>query len=273
MLKTRVLTAICLLAGLLGALFFLPENAWVVFCALICAGGAWEWGGLAKWGGKARVAYAIALAALVLMFALDFSSRVFPGGVFCALAAVFWLLIAPFWLRCKWPLRAWSAALTGIVVLVPPALVFFILRTIGGPWLLLGFAAIVWVADSAAYFSGRALGGRKLAPSISPGKTWAGALGGTLGVVAYCNVIYWTTMVPVEATATLAHIFAAQILFVGLAALSIVGDLFESLLKRQAGVKDSGHLLPGHGGILDRIDSLTSTLPFVHLAIAVSVFY
>jgi phosphatidate cytidylyltransferase len=289
MLKTRVLTAICLLAGLLGALFFLPDLGWIALCALICAAAAWEWGGLAKWGGKARIAYAIALAALVLVFsplrddlpgsvlcALASGDCMFAKAVgmafLCALAAVFWLLVAPFWLRYKWPLRTWSAALTGVVVLAPPVLVFSILRTMGAPWLL-GVAAIVWVADIAAYFSGRAFGGRKLAPSISPGKTWAGAVGGALGVVAYCNATYWTMLFPVEPTVTLVHVFAAQIFFIGLAALSIVGDLFESLLKRQAGVKDSGHLLPGHGGILDRIDSLTSTLPFVFLAGAAFFLY
>jgi phosphatidate cytidylyltransferase len=122
----------------------------------------------------------------------------------------------------------------------------------------------VWVADIAAYFSGRAFGRHKLAPSISPGKTWEGVLGAVLGVTGYGTVIllffplidHWPLGVP----ATLAIILLYT-------AVSIIGDLFESLLKRQAGIKDSSHLLPGHGGILDRIDSLTSALPFAALLI------
>jgi phosphatidate cytidylyltransferase len=176
--------------------------------------------------------------------------------MFMLLAAAFWLLIVPLWLRYKWPLRDWSAALTGIIVLIPPTL----LMEFGPrPLPLLAYCAIVWVADIAAYFCGRAFGGKKLAPGISPGKTWAGAVGAVIGVSLYCNVvIFWFWDRPLPA---LQWMLPLQLVFIGLAAVSIMGDLFESLLKRQAGVKDSSQLLPGHGGILDRIDSLTSTLP------------
>jgi phosphatidate cytidylyltransferase len=121
--------------------------------------------------------------------------------------------------------------------------------------------AVVWVADIAAYFSGRAFGRHKLAPTISPGKTWEGAIGASIGVMAFGTVVAVSLNVPPP---------AGWLGFIGLmvayTAVSIIGDLFESLLKRQAGLKDSGTLLPGHGGILDRIDSLTSTLPIAGLA-------
>jgi phosphatidate cytidylyltransferase len=300
MLKARIVTAIFLLAGLLGALFYLPEMGWFAFCALICAGGAWEWGGLAGWGGKARFAYAVALCAflslpmtmpvLINLLSLSYLSRLLHLPIqlnlfiFCPLAPVFWLLVAPCWLRRKWPLHTWSALLVGGIVLVPSSFSLMLLHSLGPLWVL-GVLAIMWVADIAAYFAGRAFGGRKLAPSISPGKTWAGAWCATIGVLAYCNGMLWWVLVPASAenvpaqgllvllamlkNATFPEMLAFQLVLVALTALSIVGDLFESLLKRQAGVKDSGHLLPGHGGILDRIDSLTSTLPFFGLLLAV----
>ena len=121
---------------------------------------------------------------------------------------------------------------------------------------------LVWVADSAAYFTGRAFGRRKLAPSISPGKTWEGALGAVVAVALVGLLLnQWLARVgPMSLDAS--WVFPELMLIV---ALSIIGDLFESLLKRHAGVKDSGRTLPGHGGVLDRIDSLTSTLPFALL--------
>jgi phosphatidate cytidylyltransferase len=299
MLKTRIVTAVCLLAGLLGALFYLPEIGWFAFCALICAGGAWEWGGLAGWGGKARFAYAVALSAFLFLpitipvllphihifflYASPFLIIVYVS-ILLTLAVMFWLLIAPHWLRYKWPLHTWSALLVGGIVLVPSSFSLILLRFLGPPWVL-GVLAIMWAADIAAYFAGRTFGGRKLAPAISPGKTWAGALGATIGVLAYCNGMLWWVLIPASSenvppkgvlvllntleNATFPEIFAFQLALVALTALSIVGDLFESLLKRQAGVKDSGSLLPGHGGILDRIDSLTSTLPFIGLLLLV----
>lgn len=276
MLKARIVTAIFLLAGLLGALFFLPDIGWIALCALVCAGAAWEWGKLAGWRGKARIVYAAALSALCFALGVHFSGRMFfisSANAIVGLALLadgFWLLIVPFWLKYKWTLRNWSAVWVGGIVLLPSMLVFIGLRQIH-PLYVLGAAALVWVADVAAYFSGRAFGRAKLAPSISPGKTWAGAIGAVFGVTVYCAAVFMVMRddIPLSAFIAIPGILG---LGIGLTALSVVGDLFESLLKRQAGVKDSGNLLPGHGGILDRIDSLTSTLPMWPLIYIVSSF-
>jgi phosphatidate cytidylyltransferase len=282
MLKTRVITAAVLLAGLLAALFLLPTLAWVIFCALICALAAWEWGGLAKWGRKARVVYGTVLGCLCPVLWLGMQkirttpdvplANVFPEELTLVVtllflyAWIFWLLVVPLWLWRKWRLCRRSAVWVGVLVLVPSMLVFIELREVS-PWVLLAVCTLVWVADIAAYFSGRAFGGKKLAPNISPGKTWTGAVGAVVGVLVYCNWILffaseWGWMGE-------ANVLLLQLVFIGLAVWSIIGDLFESLLKRQAGVKDSSNLLPGHGGILDRIDSLTSTLTLMVFAIAV----
>jgi phosphatidate cytidylyltransferase len=145
-----------------------------------------------------------------------------------------------------------ALALVGFVVLLPTALAMATLP----PLQVLLVLALVWIADTAAYFSGRAWGRHKLAPSISPGKTREGAVGGLLGALAYaiiCGALVEARWLPYLAAATL------------VAVLSILGDLFESAVKRQAAVKDSGTLLPGHGGILDRVDSATATLPLAAL--------
>ena len=134
--------------------------------------------------------------------------------------------------------------------------------------LLLAAMAVVWVADIAAYFVGRAIGRRKLAPGISPGKSWEGAFGAVAFVVVYGFVVaYSWPQLGLPNPSGLSGILGFAAGLVLLTAVSIVGDLFESLAKRQAGVKDSGNILPGHGGILDRIDSLTSTLPLVALTL------
>ena len=130
---------------------------------------------------------------------------------------------------------------------------------IPGPAILLALFAVVWMADVAAYFSGKAFGKHKLAPSISPGKTWEGAIGAVVGVIVYGLTIRLTTG---YAPLALPLWVLALVL---VTAVSIIGDLYESMLKRQAGIKDSSKVLPGHGGVLDRIDSLTSTMPIVAL--------
>jgi phosphatidate cytidylyltransferase len=269
MLKTRVVTAICLLAGLFAALLLLPPGGWLLLCAVVCAAAGWEWGNLARLGVGVRLAFAAALG--VACYLVGRAAGLAEGGgatpallmPIYALGAAFWLFLVPAWLARKWRLGSLPLALaTGAVVLLPPALALAHLRLLG-PWTLVAVMAVVWVADIGAYFSGRRFGRHKLAPAISPGKTWEGAIGAGLGVLAfgYALALHGGLALPLQAGWP-----GLAPLLVAYTALSIVGDLFESLLKRQAGIKDSGTLLPGHGGILDRIDSLTSTLPLAGLA-------
>lgn len=271
MLRTRVITALALLAGLLPALFLLPPLAWAWLIAVLAALAGWEWGGFMRLGPPARGALGAAFFAVcggaILSFPAALGGDGWSPAVGWALgrwlyvpSALFWLLVLPFWLRRRWPLPGVAGGLAvGAVVLLPTCLALVQLRQLG-PLALLAVMAIVWAADVAAYFAGRAFGKRKLAPNISPGKTWAGAWGAVAGVLVYGFAA--AGLLP-QALQRGAAGFA--LILVALTALSIVGDLFESLLKRQAGIKDSSNLLPGHGGILDRIDSQTSTLPFVAL--------
>ncbi len=270
MLKARVITALVLLAGLLAALFLLPPLAWLGFASVICGIAAGEWGGMLGFSVTKRRVYAFLLGALCLAAGLvaglhqEATKAPFGLAPVYGVSAVFWLACVPLWLRAKWQLPGTgAAALVGLVLLLPPSLAIAHLRLLS-PWLLLGVMAAVWVADISAYFTGRAFGRRKLAPSISPGKSWEGAYGAALGVVIYGLVCL----------SYLGHgwVGANRLLLVipvliGFTGVSIIGDLFESLVKRQAGVKDSGTLLPGHGGVLDRIDSLTSTLPIAGLLV------
>lgn len=267
MLKDRIVTAILLVAGLLGALFLLPSAGWALLCAVLCGVAAWEWGGLARFERPLRMSTAIVFGMTCLLIA--FMSGLVDGSLggsamllpLYLLSAVFWLFAAPLWLARKWSLsNPLAASVVGFIVLLPTALAMMHLRLLG-PGVLLGAMAVVWVADIAAYFSGRAFGRRKLAPAISPGKTWEGAFGATLAVLLFG----FGLLVGLGANQP-GGALAIAVALVAWTAISIVGDLFESLLKRQAGLKDSGSLLPGHGGILDRIDSLTSTLPLVALA-------
>jgi phosphatidate cytidylyltransferase len=219
--------------------------------ALIVGAGGHEWARLCRLDGAATWVYAVAVAALfTALFALG-EPAVRPALM---AAAAFWVLAAPPWLaRGVAQEQRALLLLSGFLVLVPAGLALAALA----PLEVLAVLVLVWVADTAAYFVGRSLGRRKLAPSISPGKTWEGAAGGIFGALAYAIIcggfIGHVAWLPLVAGAAL------------LAVLSIVGDLFESAAKRQAGVKDSGALLPGHGGILDRIDSATATLPVAAL--------
>jgi len=266
MLKTRVITALVLLLIFSTAVFAFPTDAWIGFVALITACAAWEWAGLCRWGATARYLYGAGVAVLSSLIALGVDrapsevARSAMIGVF-VVAIVFWVLIAFTWLARQWTLgRGVPAALTGIVVLVPTALAMVYLRTLG-PWSLLGAMAIVWVADVAAYFSGRAFGRRKLAPSISPGKSWEGVYGALVLVVVYGLIVLASAGLELSVLGWAAVVLA----LLAVTGVSVAGDLFESMLKRQAGIKDSSQLLPGHGGVLDRIDALTSTLPLVAL--------
>jgi CDP-diglyceride synthetase len=267
MLKARIVTAAILLALLLAALFGLSEFFWAVLMLGLPFFGGREWGALAGYSRGGSWAYG-AVSALAGGFLLAGLGE--GGGVRLSLtqpvvtgmlgvSLLFWLLAVPLWLGRGWhSRRPLLLALVGWIVLLPTWLALAGLR-VESPWLLLGVMAVVWVADSAAYFAGRRFGKNKLAPSISPGKTWEGVGGAMIGVGLY--------------VATVAAYSGASLLLVpaaiALTVFSIEGDLFESWMKRQAGLKDSGSIFPGHGGILDRVDALTSSLPLAALLILV----
>lgn len=272
MLKTRVLTALVLLPLVLGLVFASPPRAWGVFAAALALVSAWEWSRLCGFGEPARRLYLAASAAIGAAFlALHAAS---PAGEFAryaqasfVTAAGFWAIAVPMWLGLRLRPRPWVCGLAGVVVIWPLAAALVTLRA-ESPWVLLAAAALVWIADIAAYFAGRAFGRHKLAPAVSPGKTWEGVAGALAAVLAYGIAL---ALLAAGEGSPLARLFApaagapAVAALLVLAALSVTGDLFESWMKRGAGRKDSSALLPGHGGVLDRIDALTPTLPVAAL--------
>lgn len=270
MLKSRVITAAILLALLLTALFALPPAVWAALIVAMVMQGTVEWSRLSGLsGGKANIYWGLTLLLMLGLLWADAGTtetqRLYLHLAVYAVSALLWLIIVPTWLMAGWKVRQpLLMALTGWAVLVPTGLAMLDLRAANPePWILLFVMGLVWVADIAAYFAGRRFGKNKLAPSISPGKTWEGVAGALLGVSAYVALV-WSYSPYFSYREALPVLLLASWWWVGLA---VIGDLFESAIKRQAGVKDSGALLPGHGGLLDRIDALTSTLPLAALAI------
>jgi phosphatidate cytidylyltransferase len=264
MLKARILTAAVLLAGFLICLFYLPAEWWNFLLLLVLAVAAREWSGLAHFSPGLKWLYVLMTVAVTLGLLLaDDTFYIYPF----LFAAVFWVLLAPLWLGFGWHARhRLLMAITGWLVLIPTMLALAQLHA--SPWRLLALMAVVWLADSAAYFSGRRFGKHKLAPAISPGKTWEGAVGALLLVAIYGTVLFSVTALPSRLFGGGLFGFLAFVAALWLlTGFSILGDLFESWMKRQAGVKDSGAFLPGHGGLLDRIDALTSTLPLAAFAL------
>ncbi len=260
MLKQRIITALLLITGLALILFAMPPLAAALAFAAIAAIAGWEWGGLMKQDQPARMMYAF----VILLFCWQLTvgaPEVVP--VLLAISAAFWILVVPLWFRFKWRLSGndFFGYLLGALVILPTWAAMVALHAVN-TWLMLAVMGLVWVADIAAYFAGRTFGKHKLAPSISPGKTWEGVGGAMVGVLVYgALVLSFSSM----AGKLLLSIPLLALMLVLLTAASVMGDLFESLLKRQAGIKDSSNLLPGHGGVLDRIDALTSTLPLAAL--------
>ena len=253
MFLTRALTAAILLAAFIAAVVWLPDVLFALLIAAIIGLAGHEWAKLCKLGGAPAVAYGTVCGVLCFLSSLP----LVPAPWIFSLATAFWILAAPWWLARG--LRAAPGGLVllvGLLVLIPAGLATIQLQ----PADLLLILGLIWVADTGAYLVGRAFGRRKLAPAISPGKTWEGVAGGAFFSIIYA--IIWAQFDPDLQTRVQGPIwipFLAGILL--LCAISIVGDLFESALKRRAGAKDSGRLLPGHGGVLDRIDSATATLP------------
>ncbi|MBQ7626845.1 MAG: phosphatidate cytidylyltransferase [Rhodocyclaceae bacterium] len=270
MLKTRILTALLLLVVFLCALLYLPAPAWALLCAALTGIGAWEWGQFARLTSRgaraAFVAVCVVLALLATFAPLERLGGWIPSGAangayvlaLLALNLLLWLVCIPLILRRRAPLPQGVTLAVGIIVLVPTAIALAFLRNID--WkLLLACMAIAWVADTAAFFAGRRFGKVKLAPAVSPGKTREGALGALLAVVLYGLLL--AAAFQERLALTPAGWLLLVALLVVLTIFSILGDLLESWFKRQVGLKDSGTLLPGHGGLLYLIDSLTAILP------------
>ncbi|MEH6356705.1 MAG: phosphatidate cytidylyltransferase [Marinobacter sp.] len=268
MLKTRIITASILAPIAIGGVFFLPPVGFAIFTAALIALGAWEWANMAGLTAQpARVGYS---AAVLLVLAALYT--ITAQGVLW-LALLWWLI--GFGLVAYYPKgsASWGSvpvrAAMGLLVLVPAWVGLNYLRsgeftfglTDNNLLLILYVFALVWVADIGAYFSGRKFGKAKLAPRVSPGKSWAGVWGGLAAVAVFALVVSQTLGAEVWQS------IALIIISVMTAAVSVLGDLLESMLKRFRGIKDSSRLLPGHGGIMDRIDSLTAAIPIFTLLV------
>jgi phosphatidate cytidylyltransferase len=277
LLKQRIITALILALLAVSAIFYLPVNYFAALLLVIIAIGAWEWTSLMRLTNiKARSSYVMATMVLVslLWFALPIEkSWLNISGLQSEMTLLLWVSI--FWwclaalfmfsypkLKNVWATNKFVIALFGWLTLVPTWYAFMILRTnnyfldeFQGAQLLMYLFMLVWSADIGAYFFGKSLGRHKLMPNVSPGKTIEGFLGG-VGCAAILTIL-----VGIFLKWSAEEYCQALIVTLIISCVSVLGDLTESMFKRQAGVKDSGSILPGHGGILDRIDSLTATAP------------
>ncbi len=265
MLKLRVLTAATVLPLFLAAMFALPNTWWSVLLIAPLLVGGHEWAKLSGYGRVSGQAFLWVLAGscgLIWVFASQGGGGA-PDTLTLAeqcvfgLSVAFWCLVAPCCLWLKIVFRhAIVRAMVGLIMLVPTWLSLSLLQ--GRPGLLLSLLMVIWIADIAAYFAGRAIGRHKLAPTISPGKTWEGVGGALTAVTVYAVTMHFFYF----SGYALSVIVVA---FLAIGCFSVIGDLYESWIKRNAGVKDSGTIFPGHGGMLDRIDAITAALPLATL--------
>ena len=273
MLRQRVITGVILAALFLLTVIILP-TVWMAFVfAAVAIIGAWEWAGMAgittQWQ---RCLYAVCLAPLLVALwlvcdlgGLPSRSQVQPWlGVAC----LFWSMTVLFIRSYPHGVTFWQTpvvrGLVGLLILAATWLSVVFLKTLpGGAWLVILLIVGVAAADIGAYFFGRRFGRHKLAPAVSPGKTWEGMWGGVFAVIVV-TVIVWQSLPP-----SLAHLRVSALIMLGLslAAASVLGDLTISMVKRTSGVKDSSGLLPGHGGVLDRIDSICGAAPVLALGL------
>lgn len=270
MLRTRVATAVVLLLVMIAALRAPGPAPFALLTLVLIAAAGWEWGRLNQAAGWRAIALAVVLAcACALSLAAGWTAQAPPAAWW--LATGLWLAGGAVALRAgpaAWPQLPRAARwLIGLVGLWAAWLAISHARVVGINFMLSVFC-LVWVADIAAYFGGRAFGRRKLAPSISPGKSWEGVFSGMAGVLVLAAV--WTAVdrrFGVDGASLYTRLVqglgwaGSAVALLALAAMSVVGDLVESLVKRAAGAKDSSRLLPGHGGVLDRVDALLPVFP------------
>ena len=260
MLRQRIITA--LIAGpiALACVFLLPHLEFSIFIALVLIVGAWEWANFAGFEQPLRFAYAGLVA--VLMGAAWFVEP----NILLMVSVAWWLAAFGFVVTFPGSSDTWGSKpvvlLIGLVVLVTAFTALVELRRYEDhAYLICLLFFLIWGADVGAYFSGRALGKAKLAPSVSPGKSWEGVFGGQAAVVLLAILAHQLLEL------TRISLLAVVVIAVCAAAASVVGDLVESMVKRHRGVKDSGTLLPGHGGFLDRIDGITAAAPVLALGL------
>lgn len=263
MLKTRIITACLLVAVFIPALFFLSNTLWAYCMLAISLLALHEWGNMIKLTSLQNSLY-LAVTGLggifivSLMTQYGFHAFFFKSLTVFFIVALFWLFVVPFWFKTKWLIsNKFVMAILGLLLIASLWLALICAKG-ADSWLLLVLLATIWIADSAAYFAGKNFGKHKLAPTISPGKTWEGVAGALIAVTLFGAVLYF------------GFGFKQMAVFPALwiiTMLGVAGDLFESMIKRQAMLKDSGSLLPGHGGILDRIDGLIPSLPIAILMI------
>lgn len=267
MLKQRIVTGLVLGALVVWGVFALPGNAFASVLLVVILLAAWEWGGLLAFSTPVRVVYCVIIGAAVALLWQVIGNEIVLWAALCA-AALFWLYMVIWLLRYAKNARLRDSAgnakhliAAGFIVLLMPWIALVALRnaTEYGSSYVLFFFALIWAADSGAYFAGRRWGRHKLAATISPGKTIEGAAGAIL--IAVVTAVIGCLVLGVGSWPWFILLCLLTVIF------SIVGDLSESMLKRQHGAKDSGSLLPGHGGILDRIDSLTAAAPLFLLGL------
>ena len=260
MLKQRVITAIILASVIISAVIFLPTQMFAILLAVIICVAAWEWAACAGFNAMPQKIVYVSLILLCLIACLIFLQK--QWILLIIACGLIWWLIAMF-LVTRYQMNkninltsSTIKAMIGVIILVPAwlSLILIHLKTSGGSLMIFLFF-LIWLADSAAYFSGRRFGSKKLASNVSPGKSWEGVYGALLVSLLFgASYAFFTDMkFMVAVNFILLALFTAS--------FSILGDLVESMFKRMAGVKDSSNILPGHGGVLDRIDSLTSAAP------------
>lgn len=275
MLRQRIFTALVMAAAVLAAIFLSPFPVFAVLAGLVFVLAAWEWSRLAHFSGWGRAGFALAYAAIFAACGWWIGFLRLPAevvelrtGLLSGLGVLWWLFAA--WLVRLYPAHAalwsrrWEQTLMGLLVTVPTwAALVFLHGQPRGEWLLVILVVSVVCADTGAFFIGRQWGRHKLAPTVSPGKSKEGLYGGFA-----CSALF--AVILVLALGRGAGDWWLLALIIPASFASVLGDLLESMLKRQRGLKDSGTILPGHGGVLDRIDSITAAAPIFALVYVLS---